>query len=52
VVLESIVVAALAGMLVQPAPGVTAPGAPGALVVGGVDQPDIPAVPVWTFPAP
>jgi hypothetical protein len=27
-------------------------GAPGALVVGGVDEPDIPAVPVWTFPAP
>jgi len=26
-------------------------GAPGALVVGGVDQRDVPAVPVWTFPA-
>jgi hypothetical protein len=26
-------------------------GAPGALVVGGVDQRNIPAVPVWSFPA-
>jgi hypothetical protein len=26
-------------------------GAPGALVVGGVDQNDVPAVPVWTLPA-
>jgi hypothetical protein len=26
-------------------------GAPGALVVGGVDQHDLPAVPVWSFPA-
>ncbi len=26
-------------------------GAPGALVVGGVDQRDVPAVPVWSLPA-